>query len=94
MVNEPMTKLDIAELIEEGLDLDCGAIHLDELNLDKLAPLETVRHFSPTDLDDLDWRANAIAYGWHGEAETAENVMALARAVPRLTAELRRLRCS
>jgi hypothetical protein len=60
---------------------------------DRLAPLELVPICASTTLDDLDWRAKAVAGGWHSDAETREHIMAIARAVPRLTAELRRLGC-
>lgn len=77
------------ELLEEELD-EASAFAPDH---DRLAPLE-LAPLTSTTLDDLEWRAKAVAGGWHSDEETREHIMALARAVPRLTAELRRLACT
>lgn len=90
---------EIAALSEKNIDLENDVSDLEadlfeatsfEPNNDRLAPLELAPICSATTLDDLDWRAKAVAGGWHSDEETREHIMALARAVPRLTAELRK----
>jgi ribosomal protein S9 len=106
MTITPKTTEDLLEEIEtlkernENLDFEVAILEdeLDEATVftpdnDRLAPLELVPICASTTLDDLDWRAKAVAGGWHSDAETREHIMAIARAVPRLTAELRRLGC-
>lgn len=72
---------------------ECEEFHL-ELTTDRLAPLEVARNLTANALDDLDNRAKAITYGWHEGEKLEQDIMAIAVALPKLTAELRRRACS